>query len=372
MLAKRGLRMLPKLRELGPVTLARETPSLAVIVPARNEAGAVGACVQSLLDQHYGNLLIIAVDDRSTDATGAILDELSVEHPERLKVLHITSLPEGWLGKTHAMAVAARHARAAFEPEWLLFTDGDVLFDPECLRRTLALAVEQGADHFVTLPTAILHTAGENIIMGFLQVLGLWGVRLWRVSDPKARDAIGVGAFNLLRSTAYEQIGGFARLRLQVLEDLALGHLIKSQGFRQGVALAQGYVRVHWAPGITGVLHTMTKNLFAVFQFRVALLLLACCGVAVVCLGPVAGLFWASTRLPSSIALLAILALYWIAARHLTPIPIVSALAFPLGAILMLYALLRSAGVTLRDGGVRWRGTFYPLAELRRHAAKLH
>ena len=296
---------------------------------------------------------------------------LAGQYPDRLSVLHVTHLPEGWLGKTHAMALAARHAQSLFPSRWLLFTDGDVIFHPECLRRSLALAEAQQADHFITIPTAVIRTVGEGMLMAFLQVIGLWGARFWRVNDDLKRDAVGVGAFNLIRRSAYEQVGGFERLRLQVLEDLSLGRLIKDAGLRQRVALAPRFVQVHWAPGLRGVLNTMTKNLFAILQFRILVALTVCCGLAILCLGPVAGIFLRQTRLPGGIALLAIACLYRLASRHLSRLHVLNFLGFPLSAILFVYAILRSTAVTLVNGGISWRGTFYPLKELRRAALRL-
>ena len=366
-----GLKRLPSLLDPASPAMPPADTSVAVIVPACDEQQAIGACLASLLEQDWPNLHIIAVNDRSKDATGEIMNRLAAAHPNRLSVLHITSLPEGWLGKTHAMAFAARHARDVYQPHWLLFTDGDVLFHPECLRRSLALAELQQADHFITVPTAVVHTLGEGMIMAFLQVLGLWGARLWRVADPSTRDAIGIGAFNLLRTSAYDQVGGFERLRLQVLEDLALGRLVRDAGLRQRVALAPHYVCIHWAAGIRGVVNTMTKNLFAIFQFRTPLMLLACCGLLLGCLGPFLGLFVREARIPCLIAVAAIASLYAIANRRLSRLPVANCLVFPLATILFLYAILRSGVLTLAHGGVSWRGTFYPLKTLRRHALKL-
>lgn len=366
-----GLRRLPSLLDPASPAAPPADSSVIVIVPACNEEQTIGACLTSLFEQDWPNLRIIAVDDRSTDATGQVMDRLAAEHPDRLSVLHVTTLPAGWLGKTNAMATAARHAKARNQPHWLLFTDGDVLFHPECLRRSLALAESMQADHFVTAPTAIVHTRGEAMIMAFLQVLGLWGARLWRVADPLTRDAIGIGAFNLVRTSAYDQVGGFERLRFQVLEDLALGRLIKDAGLRQRVALAPNFVRIHWAAGIRGVLNTMTKNLFAIFQFRISLVMLSCCGLSLVCLGPFAGLFLRETRTASLFAVAAIASLYAIANRHLSRLPVANCVFFPFATVLFLYAILRSTVVTLAHGGVSWRGTFYPLRTLRGQALKL-
>ena len=369
--AARGLRRLPSLLRPQCPSEPSSEASVAVIVPACNEQQAIAQCIQSLLEQDWPNLRIIAVDDRSTDNTGGLLDALAGSHPGRLTVMHINALPAGWLGKTHAMAQAADYARTLFQPQWMLFTDADILFHPECLRRSLALAESEQADHLVVTPTAIIRTSGEGMVMSFLQVMGLWGTRLWKVADPSTRDAIGIGAFNLMRTSAYEQLGGFTTLRLQILEDLALARLVKNSGLRQRVALAPDYVRVHWAPGVRGILNTMTKNLFAIFSFRIPLMIAACCGLTLLSLGPCLGVLWAPTRLPSLLALLAIVGLYRTSGRYLLRITPIYCIGFPVSAVLFLYAICKSTVVTLQSGGVRWRGTFYSLHELRKVAIKL-
>ena len=177
------------------------------------------------------------------------------------------------------MALAARHAIAIHHPDYLLFTDADILFHPEAIRRSLAQAVATQADHFVTFPTPIIKTTGEGMLLGYLQVMGLWATRPWRAADPNAmRDSVGIGAFNLLRTSAYQQLGGFDALRMEILEDLTLARSVKLAGLRQRVAIAPGMVSLHWASGALGIINVMTKNLFAIFQFRISLVLLACIG----------------------------------------------------------------------------------------------
>ena len=235
-------------------------PSLTVIVPARNEAADIGVCLTSLLGQDYPKLQIVAVDDRSTDQTGAIMDAMAARYPERLRVLHVQQLPENWLGKTHAMALAAGEVST----DWLLFTDADVLFRSDSLRRSLAYAVATGADHQVTMPTTIIKRWDEAALLGFFQVFGMWATRPWRVADPKAkRDAIGIGAFNLIRREAYEQVGGFEALRMEVIEDLGLARRIKRAGLAQRIAFGKGLVSLHWASGAMGLVEVMTKNIFS-------------------------------------------------------------------------------------------------------------
>ena len=366
--AARGLATVPNL--LGPEydVAPAGSPSVAVIVPARNEAASVAACLESLVNQDYGDLCVIGVDDRSTDQTGAIMDGLTHAHPARLEVLHVTTLPANWLGKTHAMALAARHAVATHHSDYLLFTDGDILFRHDAIRRSLAQALATQADHFVVLPTTIAKTCGEGMLLSYLQVIGLWAVRPWRVSDPKAmRDAIGVGAFNLIRTSVYQELGGFDAAPMEILEDLNLGHRVKRAGLRQRVATAPGMVCVHWAAGVFGLVNGMTKNLFAIFRFRPALLLAAATLTILFCIAPVAFLALPATRIPGLIGLASVAGLYVLSSRTSRISPMYAAL-FPISAALLVYSMLRSMLITVLRGGVTWRGTFYPLSELRKHA----
>jgi cellulose synthase/poly-beta-1,6-N-acetylglucosamine synthase-like glycosyltransferase len=369
--AARGLPSIPNLRALRYDLTPAGCPTVTVIVPARNESADITATLESLLNQDYPNLQILAANDRSTDSTGAIMDALAAQHPTKLHILHVRELPTGWLGKTHAMALAARHAVAIQQPDYLLFTDADVVFHREAIRRSLAEAVTTQADHFVTFPTPLIKSVGEGMLLGYLQVMGLWATRPWRASDPKSiRDSIGIGAFNLLRTPAYQQLGGFDVLRMEILEDLTLAHRVKLASLRQRVAVAPGMVTLHWATGAMGVVNVMTKNLFAVFRFRTSLVLLSCFWFTLFCLGPMVFLALPETRVPAILTLISIVALYALSSRHSRISPLY-AILFPAGAALFIYSIVRSAFTTLKLGGVIWRGTFYPLAELRKNRPPL-
>jgi hypothetical protein len=207
-------------------------------------------------------------------------------------------------------------------------------------------------------------------VLSYLQTMSLWAMRPWRVSDPRAvRDAIGVGAFNLVCVPAYRQIGGFDATPMEVLEDLYLGRRIKWAGLRQAVAIAPGMVEVHWAEGARGIARNMTKNIFAVFRFRPLLLLAAAGCVALFSVGPLVFAVLPATCLAGCVALLAAAGLYWISSR-INRIPAAYFVFLPLAAVLVVYAMLRSMIVTMRDGGIKWRGTSYDLATLRRHMVR--
>ena len=365
--AARGLPRIPDLLLPANNLSPAGAPSITVIVPGRDEAANIGATLHSLLAQDYPNLQIIAVNDRSTDETGEIVTVLASQHPEKLRALHVTELAAGWLGKTHAMALAARQAPT----DYLLFTDSDVLFRSDAIRLSLANAVATRADHLVTMPTTIIKRWDEAAILSFFQIFGLWGARPWRVADPKAtRDALGIGAFNLLRREAYLEVGGFESLRMEIVEDLGLARRIKRAGLAQRVAFGQGLVRVHWASGVNGLVNVMTKNLFSAFRFYVWLAMLACGWLLAFCVAPAVGLFWAPVRIPSIVALAAVAWAYRLMHRP-SGLSSWNVLAFPFSALIFVFTLLRSMLTTLRQGGVLWRGTFYPLAELRKNAAPL-
>jgi glycosyltransferase involved in cell wall biosynthesis len=339
-------------------------PSVSLIVPARNEAEGISATLHSLLALDGVISEIIAVDDRSTDQTGAIMEALAASTVnKRLEILHVQSLPPGWLGKTHAMALAAQRARG----EWLLFTDGDVLFSHDAVRRALIYAVASKADHVVLLPTILMESWGERMMIAFLEVLAIWSLRPWRVPDPKARrDAIGVGAFNMIRRDVYEALGGWEALRMEVVEDLALGRRVKQKGYAQRVALGVDMVKVRWARGAFGVVENLTKNLFALFRFRPELVLGFACGLMLFTLFPLLTcLAWRAMWWPTATMLIAIFLGYQAMGKyqHFSPAQM---LLFPVAAVLLLYTLLRSMWLAHVRGGVLWRGTFYPLRDLRR------
>jgi cellulose synthase/poly-beta-1,6-N-acetylglucosamine synthase-like glycosyltransferase len=342
-------------------------PSITIIVPARNEAADIAATLHSLLGQDYPNLQIIAVDDRSTDQTGPIIDRIAAQHPDKLRALHVTELPPGWLGKTHAMALAARQAPTPY----LLFTDADVLFRSDAIRRTLAHAVATRADHLVTVPTTLIRRWDEAAILGFFQIFSLWAARPWRIANPKAKhDAIGIGAFNLLRREAYQQVGGFESLRMEIIEDIGLGRRIKRAGLAQRICFGCGLVSLHWASGVGGLVSVMTKNLWAAFRFYIWLALLSCLWLLVFCVAPAIALFFTPTRVPAILTLVAVAYAYRLLNPH-SHISTWNALFLPFSAVIFVFTLLRSMFITLKQGGIVWRGTFYPLAELRKNAATL-
>jgi hypothetical protein len=341
---------------------ADSLPRLSIVVPARNEEAAVEQAMRTLLAVDYPDVEILAVDDRSTDRTGAILDGLAAESP-RLRVLHVRELPAGWLGKNHALHLGARRASG----EYILFTDADVHFEPTALRRAVRAAVDRGLDHLVLLPEVVVQGFWETLFVTYFATGFVFIFLPWKVADPRSKVYVGVGAFNLVRREAYRRAGGHAALPMDVVDDLKLGKRLRESGARQEYGFSDGLVRVRWAVGLQGMVDALTKNMFAALGFRVAsalsltltmLLLVAWPGVGLL-VGP-----WGPRLLCAG----ALASMVWMV-RTVRPVlrgsPLY-ALAFPVAALLMTYTICRSVSRTYRQGGVVWRGTLYPLEELRK------
>ena len=241
-------------------------PRVTIIVPARDEEETIAETLRRLLTLDYDNFEIIAVNDRSTDRTGTIMASAAASPAslERLRVIHIHELPEGWLGKTHAMWTAGEQATG----DWLLFTDADVLFKPDSLRRVITYTESEKADHTVLFPQMIMKQPGEKMMIAFFQTLFMFGHRPWKVADPRTKDHIGVGAFNLVRRSAYQAVGTYKALRMEVLDDMKLGKVIKAAGFRQRNVFGEDLISIRWAKGAMGVMRNLTKNFFAVLSFQ--------------------------------------------------------------------------------------------------------
>jgi glycosyltransferase involved in cell wall biosynthesis len=336
-------------------------PSLSIVAAARNEAVRIEPAARSLLAQDYPGLQVVAVDDRSEDATGATLDRIAAEDP-RLRVVHVTELPEGWLGKCNALAVG----EAAASGEWILFTDGDVTMEPDAVRRAVSLAIQEHADHVAVAADLEVGGLGEAIFLAYFVYAFNVSQRPWDAKNPRSGAHIGIGAFNLVRREAYERAGGHRRIRMELLDDMGLGLIVKKSG---GVSLFAGHdglVRARWQEGLGGLIVGVEKNAFAALRYDA----LATIGAVALQLAlswiPVVGLFAADPRTRAA----AILAWSGVFLAYATTARVVEtrtwhAITMPIGATLFGYSILASMAQALRRGGIVWRGTFYSLRDLR-------
>src|SRR5216110_2883909 len=252
-----GAIQLPWVRDFPPAPDA-ECPRISILFAARDEEEKLPAALATLMEIDCPGLEIVAVDDRSKDATGRILDEFANTHT-RLRVVHVDRLPEGWLGKPHGL----QKAYEASSGEWLLFTDADVRFKPDVLRRAISLEKAHNLDHLTLLGDVEMVGFWEAVLVTFFGLGFHLGANPSQAANPRSSRYVGVGAFQLLRRSAYETSGTHRRLAMEVIDDMKLGKIVKQAGFRSGCAVAQDLVAVRWHAGVGNLVRGVTKNFFA-------------------------------------------------------------------------------------------------------------
>jgi glycosyltransferase involved in cell wall biosynthesis len=339
-----------------------DCPSVSILFAARDETQKLPAALATFLKMDYPRYEIVAVNDRSQDDTEQILSNAAENNP-RLKIFSVKDLPDGWLGKPHALQKAYEQSTG----EWLIFTDADVQFAPSLLRSSIALAQKNGWDHLTLSGRTDMFTFGEKLAMTFFSLAFLMGVRPWRVSDPRSSAFAGIGMFQLIRRSTYEAIGTHRRLAMEVVDDMKLGKLVKQEGFRSAVALANDEISVHWHSGVRNIIRGTTKNFFAFAGFSLWTASVQMFGLLMMCVVPWIALFFAHGW-PLAFACICVaiaIILHAGACLELKVSPLYG-LTFPVGALIFTWMQARSTIVTLWTGGITWRGTFYPLKELKR------
>ncbi|TVY06860.1 glycosyltransferase [Paenibacillus cremeus] len=350
---------------------AGEQPLVSVIVAAKEEESSITETVQHLLGQTYPRLEIIAVNDRSQDTTGRKLDELrrwslgrdGIDIP--LRIIHITSLPSGWLGKNHALYQGYLQARG----KYLLFTDADVRFEPETVADAVHFMQGQQADHLTLAPRMVAKGFWLKAFVQYFFFSFSLFIRPWRANDDfQQRHGMGIGAFNLITRHAYERIGTHQAIALRPDDDLQLGRLVKQAMLRQRLASGMHHLAVEWYRSVPEAMRGLEKNTFSGFHYSLTLAALGVIGQLAMFLFPFIGMVaapgWTSLVFLLDIALM--LTVYWMLIRSMTGRTGIEWIVFPFSVGLLTYIVIRSVWLTLRQGGIYWRGTFYSLKELRR------
>jgi hypothetical protein len=356
-----GMARLPWLSDASPSS-SGSAPLVSVIFAARDEAEKLPGAIETLLAQDYPRFEVVAVNDRSHDRTPAILHECERAN-QNIKVIDIANLPPGWLGKPHALAAGFELSQG----EWLVFTDADVHFAPDVLSRAMALVKQRQWDHLSLLASIEMRGFWEIAAISYFGLGFVFGNEPWLASNSRSGRYVGIGAFQLVRRAAYQASGGHRRLRMDVIEDMKLGKLMKLAGFPSGVAVAQDTVRVRWQSGLRNVIRGVTKNMFAACHYNLLFAIAVIVLTLTMSVLPFFGLAFASgwaralAGIAAGAAVLTHAAMIW--ATDASPL---YGLTHPLGALLFCWMLARSAVATLWRGGVVWRDTFYPLDELRK------
>jgi len=353
-----GVDSLPLIGASGTLSVCGSGVLCSVVLAARDEEARIETTIRRLLAQEGVQLEVIVVDDRSLDGTREILRRLA-KGDARVTVKRIELLPEGWLGKCHACHVGASVAAG----DWILFTDADCWLKPDVIARALLVAEREGADHITLTPGVAPETPGGRAWhLAFLLTLADW---ISGVNRDRPKRYLGLGAFNLVRLPAYRECGGYEALRLTVLDDVKLGLLLRRSGKRTRAFIGGNDAECYWGATAPAMMKVMEKNYFAALEYRT--------GVAMG-LGIGGTLFWGvalagpfigtAAGIVAGAALLSLSLPAGILARRLGW-SWSAAVLVPFIYPALFYAVVNSAFVTLRQGGVCWRDTFYPLDVLR-------
>jgi Glycosyl transferase family 2 len=356
-----GAVCLPWLRDYEPARDA-DCPKISVIFAARDEQEKLPGALATLVATDYPQLEIIAVNDRSSDGTAQILDDFASQYPQ-LRVVHVGELPKGWLGKPHAL----QKGYEASSGELIVFTDADVKFERDALRRAASLLQKRQLDHLTLLCDVERSGFWDTVFISFFGMGFHLATDPARLSDPKSRCYAGVGAFQMLPRNAYVTCGTHQRLAMEVIDDMKLGKLVKIAKLRSGLAIAQNHVSVEWHVGLGNLVRGVEKNFFAGAQFRVSVVATQILSLLLMNVLPFAGLLFGHGWIRALSAVSVLIALcFHIGVDVVMRISPLYCLTLPLGALVMAYMVVRSMIITLRQGGIVWRDTFYPLEELRR------
>ena len=248
-----------------------------------------------------------------------------------------------------------------------MFTDADVEFRSDALRRAITYAELEPVDHLVLFPSHALESFGEKVLMAGFQILFALGHRPWKVADPDSDDFMGLGPFNLVRRSAYEQIGTWEALKMEVIEDMKLGKLVKKHRLSQRCVFGPGLLPWRWGKGAMGISRNLTKNMFSLLQFRWGKSIGALFLLLALNFIPLLGAIWAPrwAKVPYVAALVCIAVIHYGMGRR-TQVPGWTFFFYPISTLLIAFTLVKSMAHAWVHKGVVWRGTRYTLEELRR------
>ncbi|WP_059171047.1 glycosyltransferase family 2 protein [Bacillus sp. FJAT-27445] len=355
-----GFKTLDRLETEPPL---RDGPLLSVVVAAKNEEGHIKKSVLSQLRQTYLNVEWILVNDRSTDRTGEAMEELKALD-NRVRVIHIADLPDGWLGKNHALYKGYLAAKG----DRILFTDADVEYREDAFAKALGYFERNRLDHMTAAPNMKAKGFWLKSFVAFFLFGFSYYKRPWTANNPKSKNGIGIGAFNLVSKEGYESFGTHEAIKMRPDDDLQLGMKIKEAGRKQRIVSALDLMEVEWYGTLGEALAGLEKNTFAGLHYRLSMVVFAVLGTFASQVLPFFTLFVPDRQifLLSIGNIFGIVALYLLVLKKMTRFSPILFIAFPLTASIFIYSIIRASYLTFRRGGIIWRGTKYSLKELRK------
>jgi cellulose synthase/poly-beta-1,6-N-acetylglucosamine synthase-like glycosyltransferase len=359
-----GFRKLDSLEKAGG---ADQEPLLSVIVAARNEEENITQSVRTQLAQTYKNTEWILVNDRSEDGTGNVMENLKGTDT-RIQVIHIESLPEGWLGKNHALYKGFQLASGRL----ILFTDADVMYHPEAFSKAVGYFEEHSLDHLTAAPNLSAKPFWLKAFVAFFLFGFSYYKRPWLGNNPRSKTGVGIGAFNMMTRSAYEKVGTHEYIKMRPDDDLQLGMMVKRQGLKQRIVTTMTLIEVEWYQTLGEALGGLEKNTFAGLHYRISMVLFSVFGVFVSQVLPFFTVFSGnqSVAILSAVNLAFLAVLYVMVTKKMTRFSPWLFLVLPFTAMLFIFSILRASYLTMKRGGIIWRGTKYTLAELRKNTLR--
>ncbi len=369
-----------QLPSTAPASAELNMPKVSAVIAARDEEGGIEAAVRSLLAQEGVDIEVIVVDDMSSDGTLAILQKLEAEFAPpaggsgahklpKLLVLEQKKLPPGWIGKSYAVELGQGRARG----DWLLFTDADVLHGPRALWNAVSAMERERLDHLALFPRLEAGSLVEALVLPLFVLL--YQIRFVdpRATEPSSPHGTGIGAFNMVKADAYRLRGTHARIRQSVVDDIALGQMMRDEGGRGTVMRAVGQVRLRPYRSMKELYFGIKKSVLAQFNNSAVVAAAAAALLVVAALLPfalvLAGLpLWWKGHAPWLVVPAALAALFPMAgllkARSMLRFEPLAALLFPIGALVIATSAIHAAVIFGVKGTVEWRGRVYTKKDL--------
>jgi len=337
-------------------------PSLSVIVPACNEEADIEQAASSLVSQDYPHLQVILVNDRSTDNTGRIIDRLANDNAY-VTAIHINSLPEGWLGKVHALEQGMKQATG----DWILITDADINFSNNILKNTIAYVLKNKIDHLALMPGIVKKNFWLQVAIQSFGLLFLLSTRATSVNKEGSKNIIGVGAFNLVKRDTFRKTPGFSWLKMETVDDMGVGLMMNNAGGQSHFAIADKALRLSWYESVSAMFRGLEKNLFGAgpgynpFKLVSQVVIIWCLLAAPFVTFAIDDLAL-NILLGSVVVLYILFSVFFVREKQLETLRL---LLFPLGLFLTTLMMLWAGFKCMKNGGIKWRGTHYTIKQLK-------
>lgn len=338
-------------------------PKISIVIPACNESDTIQAAMESLLMVDYPHLEIIVVNDRSNDKTRQIIDQLSL-HDARIIPTHVNYLPDGWLGKVNALHRGIEMTKS----DWILVTDADVHFAEDSLKNAITYCRKDKIDFLTAIPDVITRGAALHVIIAQMFHQASLFFSPEKINDPSHPACYGQGAFMLMRKSTYLKSQRLEWLKMEVIDDTGLALLMRRAGARMAAVSGKNQIQLEWYPSFKAFLRGIEKNAFAFSQYSLTILFGFNLSLYLIGFGFTAAPFLSGAPI-YGLFTLGCLASYLIAIRqqlgrilNLRPWTVFT---LPIASMVLPVVFLRASLLTLKRGGVNWRGTFYDLRALK-------